>query len=118
VLEAALVGGASSRTLHRADIKVGENVDIVGDAHRLTSLFKAGQFDFAYSISVFEHLLWPWKVALELNTDFKNRWRGAEPIASDLAAARSAVGFFSIFCVRVGVIILQSDRFPDHKGCR
>src|SRR6266446_636421 len=39
------------------DIKDGENVDVVGDAHRLTSMFERGQFDFAYSISVFEHLL-------------------------------------------------------------
>jgi hypothetical protein len=34
------------------DIKVGENVDLVGDAHRLTSLFKPGQFDFAYSTRI------------------------------------------------------------------
>jgi hypothetical protein len=53
------------------DIAAGENVDIVGDAHRLTSLFKRNQFDFAYSTAVFEHLLWPWKVALELNAILK-----------------------------------------------
>jgi hypothetical protein len=53
------------------DIKDGENVDVVGDAHRLTSMFEPEQFDFAYSISVFEHLLWPWKVALELNAVLK-----------------------------------------------
>jgi hypothetical protein len=53
------------------DIKNGENVDVVGDAHRLTSIFEPAQFDFAYSISVFEHLLWPWKVALELNAVLK-----------------------------------------------
>jgi hypothetical protein len=53
------------------DIKDGENVDVVGDAHRLGSIFEPGQFDFAYSISVFEHLLWPWKVALELNAVLK-----------------------------------------------
>ncbi len=53
------------------DIKDGENVDIVGDAHYLSSIFRREQFDFAYSISVFEHLLWPWKVALELNAVLK-----------------------------------------------
>lgn len=48
------------------DIASGDNVDVVGDAHQLSSYFDASSFDFAYSVSVFEHLMWPWKVAIEL----------------------------------------------------
>jgi len=55
------------------DISPGENVDVVGDAHRLSSLFHQAQFDFAFSVSVFEHLAWPWKAVLELNFVLKPR---------------------------------------------
>ncbi len=54
------------------DIAPGENVDVVGDAHQLSSYFDASSFDFAYSVSVFEHLMWPWKVAIELATVLKS----------------------------------------------
>lgn len=49
------------------DIVPDPGVDVVGDAHELSRLFPADSFDFAMSISVFEHLLMPWKVAVELN---------------------------------------------------
>ena len=49
------------------DIVAGDNVDIVGDAHALSDLFLPGSFDAAFSMSVFEHLLMPWKVAIEIN---------------------------------------------------
>lgn len=52
------------------DISDGPCVDIVGDAHHL-SRYVEGQFDFAFSISVFEHILMPWKVALEMNKVLK-----------------------------------------------
>ena len=72
------VGGRSRSKLDRSrqfpnietlvlDILPGDNVDLVGDAHELSRLFPAGHFDFVYSVSVFEHLLMPWKVACELN---------------------------------------------------
>ena len=48
------------------DITAGENVDVVGDAHHLSRCVQ-GLFDFVFSISVFEHLLMPWMVALEMN---------------------------------------------------
>lgn len=48
------------------DITAGPNVDVVGDAHHL-SRHVSGLFDYVFSISVFEHLLMPWKVALEMN---------------------------------------------------
>lgn len=48
------------------DVHPGPNVDVVGDAHRLSQLVE-GEFDAIYSISTFEHLAMPWKVVLELN---------------------------------------------------
>ncbi|KQZ31570.1 hypothetical protein ASD50_14975 [Mesorhizobium sp. Root552] len=53
------------------DILAGENVDIVGDAHRLSEYVPANHFDVVYSASVFEHLLIPWKAALEINRVLK-----------------------------------------------
>jgi SAM-dependent methyltransferase len=52
------------------DITNGPNVDVVGDAHHL-SRHVSGQFDTIFSVSVFEHLLMPWKVALEMNQVLK-----------------------------------------------
>lgn len=49
------------------DILDGPNVDVVGDAHELSTIFPHRKFVAAFSASVFEHLIMPWKVALELN---------------------------------------------------
>jgi hypothetical protein len=49
------------------DILAGKNVDKVGDAHRLSVLFPTERFDAMMSFSVLEHLLMPWKFAIELN---------------------------------------------------
>ncbi len=53
------------------DIHAGEGVDIVGDAHRLSALIAPDSVDALYSFSVFEHLLFPWKVVLEINRVLK-----------------------------------------------
>lgn len=53
------------------DIVAGENVDIVGDAHALSGLVPHGSFDAIFSLSVFEHLAMPWKVAIEMNKVLK-----------------------------------------------
>lgn len=53
------------------DIHAGECVDVVADAHQLTTVFPANRFDFVYSISVFEHLMFPWKTVLEVNSVLK-----------------------------------------------
>ena len=53
------------------DIVEGGNVDVLGDAHELSQLFPAARFDAVFSISVFEHLVMPWKVALEMNKVMK-----------------------------------------------
>jgi hypothetical protein len=49
------------------DFYAGENVDVVGDAHKLSTYF-AGQekFDLIFSSAVFEHLFMPWIAALEI----------------------------------------------------
>lgn len=49
------------------DVLAGPNVDVVGDAHSLSTHFAADSFDAVYSVSTFEHLAMPWKVAVELN---------------------------------------------------
>lgn len=49
------------------DIIAAPGVDVVGDAHALSSYFPPDSFDFAISLAVFEHLLMPWKAAVELS---------------------------------------------------
>lgn len=53
------------------DVHPGEGVDKVLDVHRLSEAFDANSVDAIYSISVFEHLVFPWKVALEINRVLK-----------------------------------------------
>ena len=54
------------------DIIDSENVDVVGDAHKLSEYFENSHFDVIVSSSVFEHLHSPWKVVLEMNKILKN----------------------------------------------
>lgn len=62
----------SSRTRYTGvDISDGPNVDIVADLHMLSSKLTE-KFDFAFSVSVFEHLLMPWVAAVELNKVMAN----------------------------------------------
>jgi len=53
------------------DILAGPNVDVVGDAHVLSRHYPAGSFDAVMAFSVLEHLLMPWKFAVELNRVLK-----------------------------------------------
>jgi len=53
------------------DILDGPGVDIVGDAHSLSRHFEPDHFDYVHSSSVFEHLIMPWKVVLEMNRVLK-----------------------------------------------
>ena len=49
------------------DYYPGNNVDVVGDAHRLSSYFKEDEkFDVIYSSACFEHFAMPWVVATEI----------------------------------------------------
>jgi hypothetical protein len=53
------------------DIKPGEGVNHVGDAHELSSIVEPSGYDIVYSSSVFEHLAQPWLVAIETNKALK-----------------------------------------------
>jgi SAM-dependent methyltransferase len=49
------------------DFYPGENVDIVGDAHKLSEYFGENEkFDIIFSMAVFEHFAMPWIVAKEI----------------------------------------------------
>jgi SAM-dependent methyltransferase len=49
------------------DYYPGPNVDVVGDAHRLSSYFKADEkFDIIFSSACFEHFAMPWLVPVEI----------------------------------------------------
>jgi len=49
------------------DYYPGRNVDITGDAHRLSSYFEDGEkFDIVFSSACFEHFAMPWIVAGEI----------------------------------------------------
>jgi ubiquinone/menaquinone biosynthesis C-methylase UbiE len=50
------------------DYYPGDNVDVVGDAHKLSSYFKSDdQFDLIYSSACFEHFAMPWVIAVEIS---------------------------------------------------
>jgi Methyltransferase domain len=49
------------------DVVNGPNVDVVGDAHQLSRLFPEQHFDAIMTFSTLEHLMMPWKFAIELN---------------------------------------------------
>ena len=48
------------------DYYVGDNVDVVGDAHKLSDYFEENSFDLVYSSASFEHFAMPWLVAQEI----------------------------------------------------
>ncbi len=48
------------------DYYAGQNVDVVGDAHHLSSYFENEQFDIVFSNSSFEHFAMPWLVSYEM----------------------------------------------------
>ena len=54
------------------DFHDGKNVDVVGDAHKLSSYFSDEEkFDLIFSSAVFEHLHMPWIVAEEIDKVLK-----------------------------------------------
>ena len=54
------------------DFLDGENVDVVGDCHKLTDYFDVNErFDLIFSSAVFEHLYMPWVAAEEITKMLK-----------------------------------------------
>jgi SAM-dependent methyltransferase len=53
------------------DVLAGKNVDVVGDAHRLSECFEPESFDIVVSLAVFEHFAMPWIVAEEITKVLK-----------------------------------------------
>jgi SAM-dependent methyltransferase len=49
------------------DILPDEGVNYVGDAHRASHVITGKTYDAIMSTSVFEHLIMPWKAAIEIN---------------------------------------------------
>tara|TARA_B100000212_G_scaffold208205_1_gene157183 strand:+ start:4465 stop:5199 length:735 start_codon:yes stop_codon:yes gene_type:complete len=57
----------SNATYVGFDFYEGENVDVVGDAHKLSTYFlEEEKFDLIFSSAVFEHLHMPWIVSVEI----------------------------------------------------
>lgn len=54
-------------TYEGLDVVEGDNVDTVGDAHRLSDIYPAESFDAILAVSVLEHLIMPWRFVIELN---------------------------------------------------
>ena len=54
------------------DYYAGNNVDVVGDAHQLSSYFQEDEkFDIIYTTACFEHFAMPWIVAQEISKMLK-----------------------------------------------
>ena len=53
------------------DIQLGQNVQVVGDAHEISKLIESNSIDCIYSTSVFEHLYAPWLVAEQISKILK-----------------------------------------------
>jgi len=53
------------------DVLAGPNVNVVGDAHQLSQSYPVNHFDGVTAFSVFEHLMMPWKVMIEINRIMK-----------------------------------------------
>ena len=53
------------------DYYPGPNVDVVGDAHKLSQCFGDERFDIIFSSAVFEHFAMPWLVATEIAKQLK-----------------------------------------------
>ena len=103
------------------DVLPGENVDVVCDAHELSTVFAPESFDYVVSHSVFEHLLMPWKVAIEMNRFLKcggqifvstHQTLGLHDAPWDFWRF-SADSWDALFNKRTGFIIL--DRVQDYE---
>ena len=66
VIDASLRNNFSKANYIGFDYYEGKNVDVSGDAHKLSSYFPGKKFDLIFSNAVFEHLAMPWVVSKEI----------------------------------------------------
>ena len=97
------------------DIIEGENVDVVGDIHRLSRYFDEEKFDFVFSIATFEHLAMPWKAVLEINKVMTTGGWLYIATHPSLAAARTSVGFLEVFGGGLPGPLERGDRFRNPR---
>jgi hypothetical protein len=70
--ESRMRAGFSDAEYIGFDFHPGKNVDVVGDAHRLSSYFSGeDQFDLIFTSACFEHFAMPWVVAIEISKMLK-----------------------------------------------
>jgi SAM-dependent methyltransferase len=103
------------------DVLPGENVDVVCDAHEMSTVFAPESFDYIVSYSVFEHLLMPWKVAIEMNRVLKPRGKALVSTHQTLGLHDAPWDFWrfsadswdALFNKRTGFKVL--DRVQDYE---
>lgn len=66
VIDASMRNNFSKANYIGFDYYEGKNVDVAGDAHKLSSYFPGKKFDLIFSNAVFEHLAMPWVVSKEI----------------------------------------------------
>lgn len=106
------------------DVEPGENVDVVGDAHRLSEFFEAEQFDVVYSAAVLEHIAMPWVLAEEISKVLKVG--GTVITATHFAFAEHELpwhffqfnkgGLRSLFCPALGFKEIQCEHYLPMVG--
>jgi SAM-dependent methyltransferase len=66
-----LSAGYSRCDVTIVDAEPDPAVHVIADAHQMSKALPAASFDFVLCVSVFEHLIMPWKVAVEMNRVMK-----------------------------------------------
>jgi hypothetical protein len=83
------------------DFYAGDNVDVVGDAHKLSTYFEE-KFDVIYSSAVFEHLAMPWIASFEIaKCSHERPWHFFQ--FSDMALKVLFPPELGIECIEAGV---------------
>jgi hypothetical protein len=100
------------------DYHPGDNVDVVGDVHRLSSYFPGRTFDLIYSRACFEHFAMPWVVAVEMSKLLRVGGIVFVENAFFLFIARAAFAFLPVQRYGASHALLTSARLRMHRGRR
>ncbi|MEM6587583.1 MAG: class I SAM-dependent methyltransferase [Pseudomonadota bacterium] len=98
------------------DVMQGRNVDVVGDAHRLSEYFQDKKFDFILSFAVFEHIALPWLVSEEISKLLKDGGITAHETTFSYSEHELPWHFFqfnnntleNLFCPEMGFELIDS----------